>query len=176
MSLGILAWYAVSGLVAAAVLAALGTLGLRAPRPGAPGPGPFRGLLAAGAVTWAAHYAEVWRPVNWENAAPRLTAWPGGAAFALVAPVLAAAVYGLAWRAAPRRPLLAAVAPPVWHIGYRWFLVQLLYWGAPGEYFAFHDDPAGLWLFLRTSVLAGALLLYAAVLRARRPRLAPGVA
>jgi hypothetical protein len=114
--------------------------------------------------------------VNWENAAPRLTAWPGGVAFALVAPILAAAVYGLAWRAAPRRPLLAAAAPLVWHVGYRGFLVLLFYWRAPDEYFSFRDDPAGMWLLLRTYVLAGALLLYAAVQHARRPRPALGAA
>ncbi len=176
MSAGALAWYAVSGLVAAAVLAALVALAAAAAGRRAPGPGPLRMLRGAGAAAWVAHYAEVWRPVTWEYAAPRLTAWPGGLAFALAAPALAAAAYALAWRAAPRRPLLAAAVPPLWLLAYRALMIRVLYWRAPEPDFRVDDDPAGMWLFARTAVLAGALLLCAAALLLGRRRPVAGAA
>jgi hypothetical protein len=167
-------FYTISALVAAALVTAVGALVARAASArAAPRAGVLRAMLAVAAAVWALHYAEMWRPVNWGYAAARLTAWPGGRAFALAAPLLAAAAYALAWRLASRRPLLAALLPLAWCLGYRWHLVQLLRWRAPGEFFAVDDDPAGAWLFARTFALTAALALHAALLRAFAGRPAP---
>lgn len=166
-----MAFYAVTSLVALALLVALVALAAAVVGWGQPRPGVLRAGLAVGAAVWASHYAEMWRPVNWEHAATHLTAWPGGLAFALAAPAVAAVAYGLAWRLAPRRPVLAALVPLAWHVSYRWYLVQVITWGLPGDAFV-DDDPAGMWLFLRTFVLTGALVCYAVAVKVRRSRAA----
>lgn len=162
---------ALLALALATAVASLVRAAIRGPAPARPAV--LRAMLAVHAGWWAWHYAELWRPVNWEYAAPALTAWRGGLAFALAAPPLAAFAYVLAWALAGRSPLAAALVPLGWWVGYRAWVVQLLYWRAPGAYFGVHDDPYGKLLYVATVLLTAALLLYAAVGRAaRRPRLA----